>query len=511
MQPSRFITVEEYEVVQVNTTEASALSPDQLTRLESLWRLRTGTKATSFFDYGPRSVRPKNWVGTFATSDVVMQVVPRGTKNLSSADRRCLDRSLSEMLHIAVAGKRHGLSTAPISGSRSSKIEAAVEAFCDLTALARRKRVLRSYAPRETVSPRPRGRIAFSRQAVMDVSHPGTFCSRWVELHENTLENQFLKAVLTFAAGQVTGTLRRRVEELLITLEAVAVVGHPDALFQRIRFERLPAEYIEALRLGRDLLDRRVGGLFVGSAIGQSEVLFMPSVFESFVIQSVTEIAHQLGFRVQPKPRGYFAGRWEGGPASGHDGFELLPDITIRESGPETTMAIVDAKWKVLDSGAANLGVSESDVYQMLAYGHRFNCKRALLIYPCTEVGSQQENEYRDPAVVTRGGQEMRVTIAAVPIMWGHVGRTLRAHSVFSAVEPRCALMAVDRLANIWHERRRGHCLCFGFLLAQKTAPMSSIARFARNRSCPAIAFLASDRRALSRLKSTRIVMSKYL
>ena len=415
MQPSRFITVEEYEALQVNSTDG-ALSPDQLTRLESLWRVRTGTRATSFFDYGPRSVRPKNWVGTFATSDIVMQVVPRGTKNLSRTDKSCLDRSLSEMLHIAVSGKRHSLSTAPISGSFSSKIEAAVEAFCDLMALARRKRVLRNYQPRETVSLFPRGRIAFLRQATLDITCPGTFCSRWIALHENTIENQFLKAVLTFAAGQVTGTLRRRIEELLITLEAVAVVGHPAALFERIKLERLPAEYVEALRLGRDLLDRRVGGLFVGSAIGQSEVLFMPSVFESFVIQGVTEIAHQLGFRVQPKPRGYFAGRWEGGLANGHDGFELLPDITIKESGCETTIAIVDAKWKVLDSGVYNLGVSESDVYQMLAYGQRFNCKRAIIVYPSTQVGA--ENGPSAPVLVTHGGREMRITIARVPIMW---------------------------------------------------------------------------------------------
>lgn len=97
------------------------------------------------------------------------------------------------------------------------------------------------------------------------------------------------------------------------------------------------------------------------------------------------------------------------------------------------------AKWKVLDSGAANLGVSESDVYQMLAYGHRFNCKRAMLIFPCTEVGSQQENEYRDPVVVTRGGQEMRVTIAAVPIMWDTLAEPygrIRSSLLSSLAEP---------------------------------------------------------------------------
>jgi 5-methylcytosine-specific restriction enzyme subunit McrC len=60
--------------------------------------------------------------------------------------------------------------------------------------------------------------------------------------------------------------------------------------------------------------------------------------------------------------------------------FLLKPDILI-QSG-RTPLAVADTKWKRLDSKAQDLGVSESDVYQLLAYGHRYGVERAYLLYP---------------------------------------------------------------------------------------------------------------------------------
>jgi 5-methylcytosine-specific restriction enzyme subunit McrC len=63
-------------------------------------------------------------------------------------------------------------------------------------------------------------------------------------------------------------------------------------------------------------------------------------------------------------------------------GFQMRPDITI-QSGEEC-IAILDAKWKRLDLGEPNSGVSSGDAYQMNAYASRYRCKRLALVYPAS-------------------------------------------------------------------------------------------------------------------------------
>jgi 5-methylcytosine-specific restriction enzyme subunit McrC len=43
---------------------------------------------------------------------------------------------------------------------------------------------------------------------------------------------------------------------------------------------------------------------------------------------------------------------------------------------------VADTKWKRLDAREPNLGVSGPDIYQVLAYAHRFQTGYAVLVYP---------------------------------------------------------------------------------------------------------------------------------
>ena len=60
--------------------------------------------------------------------------------------------------------------------------------------------------------------------------------------------------------------------------------------------------------------------------------------------------------------------------------FLLKPDILLRVGRKPCVVA--DTKWKRLNSRDAHLGVSESDVYQVLAYAHRYATDTAVLVYP---------------------------------------------------------------------------------------------------------------------------------
>ena len=64
----------------------------------------------------------------------------------------------------------------------------------------------------------------------------------------------------------------------------------------------------------------------------------------------------------------------------GRGAFKLKPDIVFRNE--DSYPAIVDFKYKQLDSQIPRLGISESDFYQMHAYLTRFDCHEVSLIYP---------------------------------------------------------------------------------------------------------------------------------
>jgi 5-methylcytosine-specific restriction enzyme subunit McrC len=61
--------------------------------------------------------------------------------------------------------------------------------------------------------------------------------------------------------------------------------------------------------------------------------------------------------------------------------FLLKPDIGIHTDCIRSVppLAIIDTKWKTL---TAHKGVSSADMYQMYAYGVRYNCPKVILLYP---------------------------------------------------------------------------------------------------------------------------------
>jgi 5-methylcytosine-specific restriction enzyme subunit McrC len=65
--------------------------------------------------------------------------------------------------------------------------------------------------------------------------------------------------------------------------------------------------------------------------------------------------------------------------------FQLKPDLILYEQGRLTT--VLDTKWKQLDWQAKNYNLSQSDFYQLFAYGHKYlgGSGNLVLIYPKTD------------------------------------------------------------------------------------------------------------------------------
>ena len=82
---------------------------------------------------------------------------------------------------------------------------------------------------------------------------------------------------------------------------------------------------------------------------------------------------------------------------------EMKPDIVVRRKSDGVSF-VLDTKWKILDAGKVNYGITQADMYQMFAYQKKYGAERVILLYPETEKISLEDNiEFRsDDDVVVR-------------------------------------------------------------------------------------------------------------
>ena len=97
--------------------------------------------------------------------------------------------------------------------------------------------------------------------------------------------------------------------------------------------------------------------------------------------------------------------------------FNLRPDAVI-ETPPKRPI-VLDTKWKRLESGKETLGVEESDVYQMLAYGRAYGAARLVLLYPWDREMGEAEGSVRRWKVNEPGGRtgiDCRLDVATIDV-----------------------------------------------------------------------------------------------
>lgn len=419
MTPKR-ILCEEHQPVRLVEAGAGSdgITRSQLDALIATWRATTGRDPGKAFEYGPGFVKPTNWVGSVSAGDVTIEVIPRGASNLDTPDRELLDRNLGEMLHLALSYEPLRLGSGEVS-RRGSRFERAVEALCDLIRIGRRKQVIRKYRVREEATRSSRGQLRFPAQAVVAIQRPGFMASRWVELSEDTPENRFLKAALAHSRGRVGGTLRRQVDEILVELDGAAEPDHPHLEYERIQLDRIPREYVEAIELGKSILDGGAAGILAGNLASRSEVLFMPALFQGFVGRLVERFAAEGGYAYDLELRGRHLSKWLAGPFAGSELVELIPDAEVSIPPDPNPVIILDAKWKAVRPGTQSMGLSASDVHQMAAYAARLGCERVALAYPW--LGREPPLSPLPVMRVGLGSSSVRCAILFVPLLWGDV------------------------------------------------------------------------------------------
>ena len=321
-----------------------------------------------------RGLKAGQAVGILSIPGRAVEILPK-IDGEDGAVRAALIHMLSVARGLRIAdGERAALDT-----QRRDFLELLARLFADRLRAAVHRGLPRRYAEREEDLGMLRGRLDVKRQFTHLAARPDRLACRFDELSEDTPLNRVLKAaVMRLARAVQSAENVRALTELAARFESVGDSRLP--LREPVRLDRTNTAFHDLHRLARLFLAGEWQSTASGRAPGFALLFPMNELFEEFIGRS---LRRALPGRVRLQD----SGRHALADSDGAGLFALRPDAVI--DAPARTI-IVDTKWKHLNHREPNLGISSSDIYQMLTYARAYGAGRSILIYPWSaEIGSR--------------------------------------------------------------------------------------------------------------------------
>lgn len=367
----KLIPVREHDEIRVARNgvagEISVAQADRLTDLERQYRVEVFR-----WKHSDR-IKATQFVGVAVAGDVVVEVLPK----IDNADANVVRRNLVQMLcktrkldirasEMTALGKQHNL------------LEIIVRLFCERLFTEVHRGLVHRYEPQEDNLFVLRGKLDTTRQAKFNAAHPERFFCVYDEFHPDNPLNRILKATVALLRKvSRDGDNQRRLNELYFVLEDVNEVYPSKLEWHRVHLDRSNKRFHTLFELAKMFLKGEHQDVSQGRQDGFSLMFDMNRLFEEYIGAVAQEEFNDKQVRTQGPQWAMLKSSQD------KSSFMGKPDIAIGADGKFE--CIIDTKWKELDPGKpSTCGVAQADIYQMLAYAHRYDCNKVILLYPHT-------------------------------------------------------------------------------------------------------------------------------
>ena len=369
-----------YEQGQINVRDRADvdLGCIDLPLAESLVDLgeRMGARVATW--QGRHALRLNQFVGALRVGDLHLEVLPKLDGLSDPSDiRRNLLAMLAETQDLEVRASE----LVGFLENAEPFLTALARLYCRRLLEAVRRGLRQDYLLHNELLPHLRGKVDWATHVKLQATQRLEFPCIFDERSEDTALNRVLKAaLLTVAPDLASPRMVSVVTELRHAMDAVTDINPAPDLLARIHTDRMNRHLEPLLTLAKLILGHQNPDQGRASQSNRSTyalVWDMNVLFEEYVGRIAARTLERQGFKVHLQ-----AAAMHLATETQHQkpAFLLKPDILI--SSGRKAVAVADTKWKALDAKAKNLGVSEADVYQLLAYAHRYNVDRAYLLYP---------------------------------------------------------------------------------------------------------------------------------
>ena len=354
-------------------------------------------------------------VGVIAAPGCSFEILPKIDATSDENDETIRTRLVS-MLDVALGLKLGDGQALAMARQKETLLDILIRLFADRLLAEARRGLPRTYMAQEENLAALRGRLDVIRQFTHNAVRPDRLACRFDTLMPDTPLLRVMKAcVLMLRRHARVLETQRRLDELRFLLAEVSDLPVNALPWAQVRIDRTNRRWETLYGLAKLFLKREWQRTNHDAKAGQGITLLfaMNDLFEAYIAALAQRALLGSDLTVHSQGGLRYCLMEEGD--GGKERFQTTPDILIKRNGQ--VVMVIDTKWKLIGRNPEDKkrGVSQSDVYQMMAYARLYQCREVMLLYPHhASLGS----EALDAGYGMMEGDE-RLRIASVDLVVG--------------------------------------------------------------------------------------------
>ncbi len=231
-----------------------------------------------------------------------------------------------------------------------------------------------------------KGKLLISQQIKHNTVHKERFYVEYQEFNSDRIENRLIKTTLEYLYKKSRSNRnQQRIREFLFVFDEILLCKDVKTAFSTVRLNRQMKDYEQVLLWCKTFLLENSFSPYKGDDVAFALLFDMNLLFESYVYDYLKRNGNFEHIVNQDREH-HLAYQGKVGK------FRLKPDIVINKG-----TIIADTKWKILSEDKTYDGVNQADMYQLYAYGTKYEtCKDLYLIYPKDNNIAQTRYHYFD-------------------------------------------------------------------------------------------------------------------
>lgn len=333
------------------------------------------------------ALQVRNYVGVLQTAcGTQIEVLPKVYNPNGDNEEEYCRSALLKMLRTLKDSPFRDAGKADIHDAKMPLLEVYISQFLALANQLVKRGIRSDYVKVQNNSKFLKGRLLVAQQIRKNSIHSERFYIEHSEYQVNRPANRLIKTALMKVAKLARSNRNQRLaRELCFVFEEVPKSHDIAGDFKKVRIDRGMQHYQEVLAWTKLLLSGLGPTASAGSFNTLSLLYPMERIFEDYVAHCLHKNMPEAlgeGARLKTQVGGKALVKHNDKPM-----FRLRPDLMVIEG--DKALWVMDTKWKLINgnSRAKNYGISQSDMYQLYAYGHKYltGGKKLMLIYPMNE------------------------------------------------------------------------------------------------------------------------------
>lgn len=379
-----FISVCEYEKIYPASTHSDdpkAISDSAFDWLATLIDQRRRAEDPAFIEHHGYYLKLKNYVGLFETPcGTTIEVLPKTTETTCADERNKARKLLQKMLGVVYKLTHQQATHASLEKRSGSLLEALISHFLQQVTILVHRGIRSDYVRIQAEKTFIKGRLRIAQQIHQPLSKQHYFQIEYDCFLPNRPENRLIKTALQWVVRAAKAPDNQRLaRELLLSFDNIPHSSRIKIDLKQWSTRRDMVYYRPVKPWVELILLRETPWFLAGKWQGISLLFPMEKLFESYV-EIVLRRDLPTGYQLLGQQRFRSLVTHNEKPL-----FQLKPDLILYEQG--RLIAVLDTKWKQLDWQADKYGLSQSDFYQLFAYGQKYlgGLGNLVLIYPKTD------------------------------------------------------------------------------------------------------------------------------